>query len=638
MMIDTRPDGSLGVSVLDFVLAAEIRSSMSRVSMVVTDMSGTRPYMAPEQWQGRRQGEATDQYALAALTYELLTGDVPFASVFATGDPVVMMNVVGYETPEFPADMAKGVRAALSKALAKKIDERFATCGDFVKALEGKIKAGARPRAGGASSRTPARAFSGALLAGCALLALAGGGFWCWREMKVQEERRREEARRAFLALREEAVALKTRAELAADDARTRGFDGYPQLAEPLRDFNRHYRTGMAFFAATNYVAATNAFVRLGASMKRLVAEKTRLDELAARLAEEERLRKEREAKAAELRRLKGLGYVIKDEKAVWEEGRPHARTPLLVSGKKPETWRAVKPGWAWDGADAVKWCAGVSHPACANWIASAEPGVWRAKPGYRPADGAATGLPALVWTPGLQFEDFRTASDEGGWERQGRCPDCQRGRVRTQVVCSVCGGGGRKTERVNCGQCAGQRTQAISQICGGCNGGRQKIRECTASGSQITRNGSILYNHGNLCSTCSGKGQVFNTAGVLSNVLIAGFSKGRYSGGSSAMVTCSSCSGLGAFMCSSCSGTGKIIAVCDDCNGAGTVQGTRTCVGCSGSGTVERVALCGNCHNGSVFSEVPCEGCGGTSLVWRRYDGGEPRFKNQPETATAKE
>lgn len=89
IMIDEREDGSLGVSVLDFGLAAEIRSSMSRVSMTVTDMSGTRPYMAPEQWQGRRQGEATDQYALAALTYELLTGDVPFASAFATGDPMV---------------------------------------------------------------------------------------------------------------------------------------------------------------------------------------------------------------------------------------------------------------------------------------------------------------------------------------------------------------------------------------------------------------------------------------------------------------------------------------------------------------------------------------------------------------------
>ena len=70
------------VKVLDFGLAAEIRSSMSRVSQVQGDTSGTRPYMVPEQWAGRKQGAATDQYALAVLFYELVSGAVPFASAF----------------------------------------------------------------------------------------------------------------------------------------------------------------------------------------------------------------------------------------------------------------------------------------------------------------------------------------------------------------------------------------------------------------------------------------------------------------------------------------------------------------------------------------------------------------------------
>lgn len=624
VMIDSRPDGSLGVSVLDFGLAAEIRSSMSRVSMLVTDMSGTRPYMAPEQWQGRRQGEATDQYALAALTYELLTGDVPFASVFATGDPAVMMNVVGCEPPEFPDDMAKGVRNALSKALAKKIEDRFGTCGDFVKALEGRMKAAPR-RGGWASPRS--------FLCLLAFLALAGGGFWLRQEMKAREEKRRDDERRAFRALREETVRLKARAELAYEDAKARAFESCPDLSGLLREFNRHYRTGMAFFASTNYVAATNAFVRLGVSMKTLVAEKKRLDEIAARRAEEERLKKEREAKEAERRRLEGLGYVIKGEAAVWEAGRPHRRTPLLVSDATPETWRAVKAGWKWDGAESVTWCAGQPHPARANWISSSEPDRWRAKPGYRPSGETGAGLPALVWTPGLRYEDFRTAADEGGWERLENCRDCQNGRVKQQSLCSVCRGTGRTSEQISCVSCGGQGTQKISQICGGCNGGRQKIQDCSAAGSPITRNGSILYRHGNLCSTCSGKGQIFNTAGVLSNVLIAGFSKGRYSGNSSAVVTCSSCSGLGAFMCTSCNGTGKVISVCDGCSGTGMVPGSRSCAACNGSGKTERAVLCGNCRNGSVLSERPCGVCNGTSRVWRRYGGGEPRFNSPPET-----
>ncbi len=52
VMIETSEDGSVAARVLDFGLAAEIRSSMGRVSREIHDTSGTRPYMAPEQWLG----------------------------------------------------------------------------------------------------------------------------------------------------------------------------------------------------------------------------------------------------------------------------------------------------------------------------------------------------------------------------------------------------------------------------------------------------------------------------------------------------------------------------------------------------------------------------------------------------------
>lgn len=54
VMVETRDDGRLVARVLDFGLAAEIRSSMGRVSREIHDTSGTRPYMAPEQWGGAR--------------------------------------------------------------------------------------------------------------------------------------------------------------------------------------------------------------------------------------------------------------------------------------------------------------------------------------------------------------------------------------------------------------------------------------------------------------------------------------------------------------------------------------------------------------------------------------------------------
>jgi eukaryotic-like serine/threonine-protein kinase len=55
------------VQVVDFGLAAEIRTTVSRYTQVQMDTSGTRPYMAPEQWKGRGQDARTDQYALAVV-------------------------------------------------------------------------------------------------------------------------------------------------------------------------------------------------------------------------------------------------------------------------------------------------------------------------------------------------------------------------------------------------------------------------------------------------------------------------------------------------------------------------------------------------------------------------------------------
>lgn len=170
VMVETREDGSFVARVLDFGLAAEIRSSMGRVSRKILDTSGTRPYMAPEQWLGEEQNAATDQYALAVLFYELVTGKTPFSSVFDCGDTAVMRLAVTTDAPKVPSSLPKAVRRALETALAKTPDERFTTCGDFVAALEGKrvSRRGAETQSGGRRAALVAAAFA----------ALAGGVLW----------------------------------------------------------------------------------------------------------------------------------------------------------------------------------------------------------------------------------------------------------------------------------------------------------------------------------------------------------------------------------------------------------------------------------------------------------------------------
>jgi len=166
IMVETRSDGTTVARVLDFGLAAEIRSSMGRMSRETGDTSGTRPYMAPEQWLGKRQDAATDQYALAVLACELLCGEVPFSSVFDTGDPVLMMNVVGREKPDLSFVSNSAIRRALTVALAKSPEERFPSCGDFVAAMRG--------------TRSAKRGRGWLLAAASVVVAVAGVGAWLW--------------------------------------------------------------------------------------------------------------------------------------------------------------------------------------------------------------------------------------------------------------------------------------------------------------------------------------------------------------------------------------------------------------------------------------------------------------------------
>lgn len=158
--VDER-EGQILATVLDFGLAAEIRASMSRVSSETGNTSGTRPYMAPEQWAGRRQDGRTDQYALACLFYELVSGAVPFANVFDTGDPLVMERAVLGRKPDPVAGIPRHANAALLKALAKDPGRRFPTCRAFIRALAGE---------------TPGRVAARRALLALSLFVLAGVG------------------------------------------------------------------------------------------------------------------------------------------------------------------------------------------------------------------------------------------------------------------------------------------------------------------------------------------------------------------------------------------------------------------------------------------------------------------------------
>ena len=97
---------------------------------------GTPAYMSPEQVQGhaRRMGKGCDIYALGIILYELLTGRLPFlGSNWELYEQIVRVK------PVPPSAIAPGIDPELDaivlRAMAKKIEDRFASMTEFAEAL-----------------------------------------------------------------------------------------------------------------------------------------------------------------------------------------------------------------------------------------------------------------------------------------------------------------------------------------------------------------------------------------------------------------------------------------------------------------------------------------------------------------------
>ncbi|MCL4864398.1 MAG: protein kinase [Gemmatimonadales bacterium] len=134
---------------------------------------GTPHYMSPEQAAGTHTVDArSDQYALGATAYEMLTGEPPHTGPTTPAIVARLMTEKPRDIRATRAAVPAGVDAAIQRALEKSPADRFPSCGAFAEALA----AGARAPAtspGGPDDRTPRAAVGGARrLAVGAVLAL----------------------------------------------------------------------------------------------------------------------------------------------------------------------------------------------------------------------------------------------------------------------------------------------------------------------------------------------------------------------------------------------------------------------------------------------------------------------------------
>src|SRR6478672_6962225 len=108
---------------------------MSQQMTLAGTMMGTPSYMSPEQVQSTAVSGRSDQFSLAVIAYEVLTGEKPFAADYL---PTLLYKIVR-EEPVAPQrlnpTLSPGIESVLRHALGKNPDERYESCTAFVNAL-----------------------------------------------------------------------------------------------------------------------------------------------------------------------------------------------------------------------------------------------------------------------------------------------------------------------------------------------------------------------------------------------------------------------------------------------------------------------------------------------------------------------
>jgi hypothetical protein len=143
---------------------------------------GTPQYMSPEQATGDRTVDArSDVYSLASVLYEMLAGEPPVSG----GSSQAMIAKLMTEKPTrlriLRDTLPEAVDAAVAKALAKTPADRFASAGDFVRALDVGAKEPARAAA-------PKR--TAAVVAGVAAVVVLGTAAFAARGMFAHKSAR----------------------------------------------------------------------------------------------------------------------------------------------------------------------------------------------------------------------------------------------------------------------------------------------------------------------------------------------------------------------------------------------------------------------------------------------------------------
>ena len=133
ILVDARPERPDHVYLSDFGVS---KGALSSVSLTAAgQFLGTPGYSAPEQIQGQAVDGRADQYSLACVAYQLLTGTAPFER---DQGMAVLLAHLSEPAPSLSSrrlDLPGAADQVLARALAKVPEKRYGSCREFGDAL-----------------------------------------------------------------------------------------------------------------------------------------------------------------------------------------------------------------------------------------------------------------------------------------------------------------------------------------------------------------------------------------------------------------------------------------------------------------------------------------------------------------------
>jgi serine/threonine protein kinase len=122
------------VKLIDFGLA-QLRERRAPAALA-DQITGTPSYVSPEQIQGHAAIEASDQYALGCVLFEMLAGHPPFDGESATAICLAHVRTPAPRITTYNEDVPHALSAVIARCLQKDPKQRYSSMAALAEALE----------------------------------------------------------------------------------------------------------------------------------------------------------------------------------------------------------------------------------------------------------------------------------------------------------------------------------------------------------------------------------------------------------------------------------------------------------------------------------------------------------------------